>query len=596
MEIKSVISRLYANNFNNNLQLETNKNYGIRMSNSLKADVVSFSARPKLPPRERMAAYAVKLLEKLGLKDNQPVRIVAESKHVPFLRIMTEEAYKKGSGKVSIKVIEPELEALKAKHGITEVFDYEKEAEQEFIDEGALFVNFNDNHCPYKASGLNKKEIAKQIRNIVVAVPKKIQHLFELNPKEIFKSAMDIREGQPVYISGVREHLPQIVKLVDWLYGQNKTKWVKIYLTEPKEFNANIAFYKYAKDALIGKFKPSAISTEKEFLEKDVACLYFRGGDPELFSEVDSKRMAANGKPFAEAIKEYHSRQISETPWLVYYAPTVKSVKLAYPEISDPLEALKIALKDAKKINRVGKLKQHIETIEKRAEKMNGLLDKGYRIIHFISVDPTTKLPDGKTDLSVGLSEKSFFNGARTKMEKNHHHPIVNIPTEEIFTSPTNDSAEGVVSATMPLVLNGKVVDGIKMKFDKGQAIEIEADKNLDMLHEHIKAHSNADRLGEVALVAGSPIAKFKRLFYSTLIDENAACHIALGNAYSDVVRGASKIEDFAQQQEYLKRLRINSSTTHNDFMIGGENVYVYAENPLTGKQVQIIKDDKFLL
>jgi len=602
MDLNSVI----AGNIQQNKSKETTQGkdpstfntYGLKMPAPLKADAVSFSGKTqKSTPDEKMAVYAVKFLDEIGLKENQPLHITADSKYVPFLKVLTEEAYKKGSGKVYLKVVEPEIEALKKKYNITEDFDFKKEAKEELESEDAKFVEFDDTNSPYKAAGLSNKEITAKIESLYPKIPKKVQDIFKLNPEEIFKSALDMHEGEPMYIRGEREHLPQIIKLVDYLYSTNKTKLIDVKLVESKEYSPEIAFYKYAKDDLIGKFQKSRISAEKEYFEKDTATLVLSGEDPELYSEIDSKKIVENSKPFRTAVQEYQTKSTSNNPWLVYYAPTTKSVGLAYPEYgNDKIAALAHALKDAKEINRVGKLKEHIESIELRAEKMNKLLDKGYRTIRYVSVDPETTLPDGKTDLKIGLSEKSFFNGARMKMEKTGHNPLVNIPTEEIFTSPMANTAEGKVSATMPLVLNGKVVEGIEMTFKKGKIVNVNATKNLDMLKEHIKGNKNADRLGEVALVAGSPIFKKDRLFYDTLLDENAACHVAIGDAYPDVVKGAEDIEDYDKQQEYLKKLHINSSTTHNDFMIGGPNVYVYAENAKTGEQVQVIKDDKFML
>ena len=227
-------------------------------------------------------------------------------------------------------------------------------------------------------------------------------------------------------------------------------------------------------------------------------------------------------------------------------------------------------------------------------QKVNDLLDRGYRTIRFVSVNPTTKKPDGKTSLAVGLSEKSFFMSAKFTSPTGQNF-IPNIPTEEIFSSPRADLTTGKVYATMPLVLNGNIVNGIEMTFEKGKATKLNASQNFKMLEEHIKAHENADKLGEVALVAGSSIAAFNRVFFNTLLDENAACHIAIGNSYPMTIKGALEIENFAERKKYLKDNHINHSTTHNDFMIGGPNVEVFAENA-EGNRILLIKEDKFQL
>lgn len=577
--------------------------FGLKIASSLSTDTISFSGRIlKLPPKERMTAFAIKFLEEIKLKEDQPLHITAESKHVPFLKVMADEAYKKGSGRISMEVIEPEIEALKKKYGITETFDYKKEARKELEDEGALFVKFDNKNCPYTKSGLTKKEISELVKSLYPKIPKKIQNIFKLNPEEIFKTLLDMNKGESIQIGGEREHFPRMVKLVEYLYSINKSKLVNINITEPKEFDPKIAFYNHAKDSLFTKGQKSLISQQQEFLDKDTAILELRGGNPEQYSEIDPKKIDQLTNPDAEEILQIYNKRLSYNPWLVYWIPTTKAAIYAYPEHkSNELKALEHALKDAVKINRIGKMGKHAESLRLRSAKLNKLLDKGYRTIHYVSIDPTTKMPDGKTDLKVGLSSKSFFIGGRKSMPTGHK-PITNVPTEETYSSPKANSVEGKVSATVPLVLSGKIIEGIEFQFKKGKVVNINATKNLEMLKKHIKSNKNANMLGEVSIVADSPISKLNRLFYSNILDENTTCHIALGNAYMHLVKGPGKIKTAAEIKDpiklkaYLKKLHINSSTTHNDLMIGGPNVYVYAENPKTGKQVQIIKDDKFLL
>ena len=564
-----------------------NTQHSRRIDTRMKADEVSFSG--SVTPSDKMSVYAVRLLDESGLKENQPVYIEADSKYLPFMNKLAEEAYKKGSGLVHVEAKEPELEKLKEKYDITEEFDYKKEKREEFKD--GLKFTFDETNDPYKKAGVKDFEVKAELEKIYPPIPKNVRNEFKMNPEEIFKTALDVHEGEPVLISGEREHLPYIVEMVDYLYSKNKTKLVDVTFTD----DSDKALLKYAKDDVLEHVPQSRINADKEYYEKDTARLFLDGEDPHFLEDVDSNRIVKKMKAQGSARKKYRNLQASNNPWLVYYAPTTKSCKEVYPEINDPIEAIKTAYKDANKINRVGKLEEHVETLKARSEKMNDIMSKGYRTLHYVSVDPMTKEPDGKTDFRVTMSDKSRFKAARENMDKTGHNPIVNIPTEETFTAPLASSAEGQIAATMPLSLNGKIVDGIVLKFEKGKVVDVKASKNEDMLKEHIKSHKNADRLGEVALVAGSPIAKTGRLFNSTLLDENAACHLALGNAYPDCVDGALEIEDYEEQEEYLKDMDINSSTTHNDFMVGGPNVYIYAENK-DGDEIPVIKDDKFLL
>jgi aminopeptidase len=168
------------------------------------------------------------------------------------------------------------------------------------------------------------------------------------------------------------------------------------------------------------------------------------------------------------------------------------------------------------------------------------------------------------TDLTVGLLPTSRFSndapGAMTVDGVTFH---ANVPSEEIFTTPDPERTEGVVTSTKPLDVTGTVVKGLRIRFEGGRAVEIEADEGVDALRTRVKGNENGDRLGEVALVdREGRIGKTGRVFYNTLLDENAASHLALGSAYATAVGDDD-------------RDRINTSTIHIDFMIGSDDVAV---------------------
>lgn len=590
------ISRISYTNYTRPL-FKSNKNQNnnfIAKNNSQSIDTVSFNGVTKMKPNtvERMTTYAVELLNSSGLKKGQGIYIKAESSYLPFMEVLSKEAYKLGSGLVILNVLEPELEALKQKYGISEEFDYKRFQLAQAKENNALMFEFDSNNNPYELADVSAVELDEELKKIAPIVQEEILKLFEVNPKEVLKDALDIHNGQPVFIKGEREHLPLIVKLVDYIYGENQSKLVSVSIANNNAKN----FLQYASEDLLEFIPQSEIEMFKEFYDKDVAWVQLEGSDPEEFKDIDSQRIIRHRQARSKAIEEYYNKTTANVPWLVYYAPTTKSVKSVYKEFDNPLEALKQAYLDANKINRMGKLEEHIESLDYRAQKMNELLEKGFKTLHYVSIDAETKLPDGKTDFKITMSPKSVFNAARVDMKKYGHKPIVNIPTEEVFTSPQADTAEGVVSATMPLSLNGQIIEGIRLTFKEGRVTDIHADSNEEMLRTYINQNKNADRLGEVALVAGSPIAAMGRLFNSTLLDENAACHLALGNAYSDCVMGVDEFENYAGMKKYLEELKINSSPTHTDFMIGGKNVYITAINDETGEEIEIIRDDKFVV
>jgi aminopeptidase len=166
------------------------------------------------------------------------------------------------------------------------------------------------------------------------------------------------------------------------------------------------------------------------------------------------------------------------------------------------------------------------------------------------------------TDLTVGLLPTSRFTGGGSTTIDGVDH-MSNLPTEEVFTSPDPARTEGVVSATKPLDVSGTVVEGLRVRFEGGRAVSIEADSGAEALRARCAKDDGASRLGEVALVDGEGrIGKTGTIFFNTLLDENAASHIALGNAYATTV----------SEQD---RARINTSTIHIDFMIGSDEVAV---------------------
>ena len=169
------------------------------------------------------------------------------------------------------------------------------------------------------------------------------------------------------------------------------------------------------------------------------------------------------------------------------------------------------------------------------------------------------------TDLTVGLLPSSRFakEGGASHTRTGVRH-VPNIPTEEVFTTPDPERTHGVVAATKPLAVSGSLLTGLRIRFEGGRAVEIDADANAEVLRHRCETDDGASRLGEVALVdADSRIGRLGRTFFTTLLDENAASHLALGDAYSAPIGDAADLP------------RINASAIHVDFMIGSDAVTV---------------------
>ena len=190
------------------------------------------------------------------------------------------------------------------------------------------------------------------------------------------------------------------------------------------------------------------------------------------------------------------------------------------------------------------------------------------------------------TDFKVWLIKDSkFVAGGEETLGKNiFFNP--NIPTEECFTSPISGKAEGIVYSTKPLSYQGELIENFSIRFKDGKAVEVHAEKGENLLKEMIAMDEGACKLGEVALVPyDSPINKTGILFYNTLYDENAACHLALGIGFPQVIKDFEKYN-----LDEIHKIGVNDSTIHVDFMIGSKDLSIIGTTR-DGKKVPIFKD-----
>jgi aminopeptidase len=192
------------------------------------------------------------------------------------------------------------------------------------------------------------------------------------------------------------------------------------------------------------------------------------------------------------------------------------------------------------------------------------------------------------TDLTVGLSDIAIFKGG-TEQSPSGMQFEPNLPTEECFTTPDYRKTEGTVSATRPVYINGKLVEGLKMTFTAGEITDFSARSGESTFKEYISSDEGARRLGEVALVGiDSPIYQSGLVFQEILLDENAACHIAIGSAYKFCLSGGEKLSS-----EELANVGCNESCVHTDIMISSEEVDVVAV-AFDGTEHSILKSGKW--
>ena len=291
---------------------------------------------------------------------------------------------------------------------------------------------------------------------------------------------------------------------------------------------------------------------------------------PGLMDGVDPARAGRDRLPgLREVFRVIDDRSVA---WTLSPYPTESWARIVFPD-REPAAALAALWADIERVCRLDEPDPAAAWI-RRVDEIWQVASR----IDALELD-SLRFEGPGTDLTVGLFPSSRFareGGAAHTRGGVRHTP--NLPTEELFTTPDPERTEGVVTATKPLDVAGSLVTGLRIRFEGGRAVEIAADANADALRRRCAVDSGASRLGEVALVdRESRIGKLGRVFYTTLLDENAASHLALGKGYAHPVRDAA---DAA---------RINESAVHIDFMIGADEVAVTGETR-SGETVPILR------
>ena len=305
--------------------------------------------------------------------------------------------------------------------------------------------------------------------------------------------------------------------------------------------------------------------------------------DPENLKGVDTTRIIAAQRASGKALKDFDRLQMcGGFPWCIASIPIPSWAVRVFPdkEPGAAVEALWDAIFSAVRVTGDGQAvqrwREHLDTLDRRLEKLNALKLKSLHYTNSLGTDLTVELPEGHIWESGGdhtLSGRSY---------------IANIPTEEIFTSPLKTGSNGVVYASMPLVHDGNTIKDIRFVVKEGKIVEASASQGEDILQSAISVDEGAAYFGEAALVPyDSPISNQNLLFYNTLFDENAACHIAFGEAYPCLEGGQRMSKD------ELKARGLNDSITHVDFMIGTPDLSITGV-AADGGEVPIFIDGNF--
>lgn len=370
------------------------------------------------------------------------------------------------------------------------------------------------------------------------------------------KIGLGLRAGQELVMSAPVEALPLVRRITEQAYKSGALLVTTFYSDDPSV----LARFQYGPDASFD-YAPlwlqDGIATA---FKSGAARLAIVGSNPALLGKQDPAKVARANVAMSKASKpamELITRH--EINWTIVACSTPEWAKLVFPDETEEAAVARLwdAIFLASRIavdDPVAEWQQHGARLKQRVDFLNA---KRFSALHF-------KSADGTTDLRVGLADQHLWAGGGTTAG-NGVYCQPNIPTEECFTTPHKDRVDGVVRASKPLSHQGTLIENIQVRFEAGKIVEATASAGEDVLNRLISTDEGARRLGEVALVPhSSPISQSGVLFWSTLFDENAASHIALGQAYSTCLIGGEKMD-----KDALTALGANSSLIHVDWMIG---------------------------
>lgn len=316
------------------------------------------------------------------------------------------------------------------------------------------------------------------------------------------------------------------------------------------------------------------------YARQEACFISISASDPDGLKGVPVEKIGASQKARTSALKEYFDNSMSnKCRWCVLSVPTLSWAKKVFPKVSDDeaMESLWDVIFKTVRVdteNPVNAWEKHNAYLEEKIKFMN---NNNFKSVHLKSANGT--------DLNIELPEGHIWAGG-SERDVNRIPFNANMPTEEVFTLPKKTGVNGIVYSSKPLSYGGNLIDNFSITFKDGKAIDFTAETGYDVLKQMLESDEGAKYLGEVAFVPyNSPISNSKLIFFNTLFDENAACHLAFGRAYESCVKDADKYSE-----EELEKIGVNNSIIHVDFMIGTSDLEVTGINE-NGETIQIFSN-----
>ncbi|ODT83976.1 MAG: peptidase M29 [Pelagibacterium sp. SCN 64-44] len=372
------------------------------------------------------------------------------------------------------------------------------------------------------------------------------------------KVGLQLAEGQDLVITAPMTAAPLVRRITEHAYKAGAGLVTTLYSDE----EATLARYKYANDKSFDRAAGWLHSGVAEAFRNNAARLAISGDNPMMLAGQDpdkvTRAMRANSAAYRPALELITGFDIN---WNIVSYPTAAWAKLVFPHDSEEVAVGKLAdaIFKASRVDRddpIAAWKEHNANLKARWSWLNG---KAFSSLHY-------KGPG--TDLTVGLADGHRWKGGASEA-KNGITCNPNIPTEEVFTTPHKLRVEGYVAGTKPLSHNGALIEDMQARFEGGRLVEFKASKNQDLFNKVLDTDEGGRHLGEVALVPhSSPISASGILFFNTLYDENASCHIAQGQCYADCF-----VDGKSLTPAQIAERGGNSSNIHIDWMIGSDKI-----------------------
>ena len=398
----------------------------------------------------------------------------------------------------------------------------------------------------------------------------------------IVNKGLCIMPGQKVIVRSALEQIEFVETVVEECYKAGASKVTVDWHHDP----ITKLDIKYQAPEVLGETEAWEKLRFKIRTGELPADIYLDSDDPDAFAGIDNEKWANAKRNKYKVRKRYLDMMENKYQWCVAAVPGKKWAMKVYPDLpeEEAIERLWEEILICARADSDDPQKQwdeHNANLKKRCDWLNGL--------HLTRLVYKSEMSG--TDFSVGLIDKMRFMGGLDELETdkgraNNVFYNANIPSEEVFTTPMKGDCEGVLVATRPLSYRGVLIEDFSIWFKNGKVTKVKAAKNEDALRTMISMDKGASMLGECALVPyHSPISQSGILFYSTLLDENASCHMALGDGYSSCLENAG-----SYTPAEARRIGVNNSMIHEDFMVGTPDLSITGITK-DGKEVQIFKN-----